>query len=37
MSTSPKNLQKQKNEDFFIQLLFAWLHLVNNNFPAPYL
>ena len=30
-----KNLQKQNNEDFFIQLLYAWLHLTNNNFPAP--
>ena len=27
-----KNLQK--SEDFFIQLLNAWLHLTNNNFPA---
>ena len=27
-----KNLQK--SEDFFIQLLYAWLHLTNNNFPA---
>ena len=32
-STSHKNLQKQNNEDFFIQLLYAWLHLTNNNFP----
>ena len=24
----------QKSEDFFIQLLYAWLHLTNNNFPA---
>ena len=31
-STSHKNLQK--NEDFFIQLLYDWLHLTNNNFPA---
>ena len=23
-----------KSEDFFIQLLYAWLHLTNNNFPA---
>ena len=22
------------NEDFFIQLLYAWLHLTSNNFPA---
>ena len=27
-----KNLQK--SEVFFIQLLYAWLHLSNNNFPA---
>ena len=27
-----KNLQK--SEDFFIQLLYAWLHLTNSNFPA---
>ena len=24
----------KKSEDFFIQLLYAWLHLTNNNFPA---
>ena len=36
-STSHKNLQKQNNEDFFIQLLYAWLHLTNNNIPPPYL
>ena len=24
----------QKSQDFFIQLLYAWLHLTNNNFPA---
>ena len=36
-STSQKNLQKQNNEDFFIQLLYAWLHLTNNNIPPPYL
>ena len=35
-STSHKNLQKQNNEDFFIQLLYAWLHLTNKNMP-PYL
>ena len=29
-----KNLQKQNNEDFFIQLLNAWLHFTNNKFPA---
>ena len=34
-STSRKHLQKQNNEDFFIQLLNAWLHFPNNNFPAP--
>ena len=33
-STSHKNLQKQKKEDYFIQLLYASLHLTNNNFPA---
>ena len=27
-STSHKNLQKQNYEDFFIQLLYAWLHLI---------
>ena len=32
--TSHNNLQKQNNEDFFIQLLYAWLHLTNNKFPA---
>ena len=36
-STSHKNSQKQNNEYFFIQLLYAWLHLTNNNFPPPYL
>ena len=30
-STSHKNLQKQNNEHFFIQSLYAWLHLTNNN------
>ena len=34
---SHKNLQKQNNEDFSIQLLYAWLHLTNNNFPPFYL
>ena len=24
----------EKSEDFFNQLLYAWLHLTNNNFPA---
>ena len=37
LSTSHKSLQKQNNEDFFIQLLYAWLHLTNNNIPPPYL
>ena len=36
-STSHKKFQKQNNEDFFIQLLYAWLHLTNNNIPPPYL
>ena len=36
-SSSHKNLQKQNNEDFFIQLFYAWLHLTNNNIPPPYL
>ena len=36
-STSHKNLQKQNNEDFFIQLIYAWLHLTNNNIVLPYL
>ena len=33
--TSPlvSNIYK-KSEDFFIQLLYAWLSLTNNNFPA---
>ena len=30
-----KHLQKQNNKDFFVQLLNAWLHFTNNNFPAP--
>ena len=33
-STRHKNFQKQNNEDFFIQLLNAWLHFTNNNFPT---
>ena len=33
-STSRKHLQKQNSEDFFIQLVNAWLHFTNNNFPA---
>ena len=36
-SSSHKNLQKQNNEDFFIQLLYAWLHLTNNSGPPSYL
>ena len=32
-STSHKNLQKQNNEDFLIQLLYAWL-LTNNKFSS---
>ena len=24
----------KKGEHYFIQLLYAWLHLTNNNFPA---
>ena len=36
-STSHKDLQKQNNEDFLIQLLYAWLHLTNNNIPPWYL
>ena len=28
-------LQKQNDEDFFIQLLNAWLHFT-NNFPGPH-
>ena len=32
-STSHKTLQKKSNEDFFIQLLYAWLYLTNNDFP----
>ena len=30
-----KNLQKQNNEDFFIQLFNVRLHFTNNKFPAP--
>ena len=32
-SISHKKLQKQNNEDFSIQLLYAWLILTNSNFP----
>ena len=34
-SNRHKNLQRQNNEDFFIQLLNAWLHFTNNNFHTP--
>ena len=34
-STSPKNLQKQNNEEFFIQLLYARLRLTTNKFSIP--
>ena len=30
-----KNLQKQNNEDFFIQLFNVWLQFTNNNFLTP--
>ena len=33
-STSPKNLQKQNNEEFFIQLLYARLRLTTNKFSV---
>ena len=37
-SISHKKLQQQNNEDFSMQLLYAWLHLTNNNFPPrPYI
>ena len=32
---SHKDLQKQNDEDLFIQLLYDWLHLTNNYLPAP--
>ena len=32
-----QKLQKQNNEDFFIQLLYPWLHRTNNNIPPSYL
>ena len=35
--TSHKNLQKQNNENFFIQLFYTWLYLTYNNIPPPYL
>ena len=28
-------MQKQNNEDFFIQLIHVWLHFTNSNFPTP--
>ena len=34
-SNRNKNVQKQNNEDFFIQLLNVWLHFTDNNFPNP--
>ena len=34
-STRPKNLQKQNNEEFFIQLLYARLRLTTNKFSLP--
>ena len=34
-SASHKNLHKQNNNNFFIQLFNAWLNFANNNFPAP--
>ena len=30
-----KNLQNYNNEDFFLQILNAWLLFTNNNFPSP--
>ena len=33
-SNRHKNLQKQSNEDFFVQLLNAWIHLASNNLPT---
>ena len=34
-STRHCNLQKNNNEDFFIQMLNAWLNFTNNSFPSP--
>ena len=34
-SIKPKNQQNYNNEDFFLQILNAWLYFTNNNFPAP--
>ena len=36
-SASSKNLQKQNNKHFFIQLLYAWLHLTKATSCLPYL
>ena len=33
-SNRHKHLQKQSNEDFFVQLLNARIHLANNNLPT---
>ena len=33
-STRHINSQKQNNDDFFIQLLNAWFHFTNNEFPT---
>ena len=30
-----KNLQNHNNEDFFLQILNAWLSFTNNKFPIP--
>ena len=34
-STRYKNLQKQRNEDFFTQLLNPCLHFTKNKFTIP--
>ena len=38
-SNSPKIYKNKtmKISYFFIQLLYTWLHLTNNNIPLPYL
>ena len=33
-SIRPKNLQNHHHEDFFSQILNAWLYCTNNNFPT---
>ena len=33
--TETKKFKKQNNEEFFIHLLNAWLHLTNSNFATP--